>query len=111
MREFYPHSFTYADFPGARAVAVVFKSLALLVIASELIPRLRLDGSPTMDQHEPTRRPKYRPSLWVIVTPMGVVLGQRGFCPRNERPSGAPSISQPLSLLRQGHRRRVRCQD
>jgi hypothetical protein len=30
---FYPHFFTYADFPGARAVAVVFKTLAAALIA------------------------------------------------------------------------------
>jgi hypothetical protein len=31
---FYPHFFTYADFPGARTVAVVFKVLAWVVLAS-----------------------------------------------------------------------------
>ena len=31
--DFYPHLFTYADFPGARAVAIVCKGLAWLVLA------------------------------------------------------------------------------
>jgi len=35
--DFYPHLFTYADFPGARAVAIVFKGLAWLVLAAGVL--------------------------------------------------------------------------
>ena len=31
---FYAHLFTFADFPGAQAVAVVFKTLAVLILLS-----------------------------------------------------------------------------
>src|ERR1035437_9821374 len=35
--EFHPHYFTYDHFPGARAVATVFKALALLVLVAGVI--------------------------------------------------------------------------
>jgi hypothetical protein len=35
--EFHPHYFTHDNFPGARAVAIVFKALALLVVIAGVV--------------------------------------------------------------------------
>ena len=48
------HPFTFADFPGARVVAVIFKTLAVVIVGIGILAAVELSRSTSISGHDKT---------------------------------------------------------